>query len=207
MPDPAKRDATYHDYLALGDEARAELVYGSLYVHPAPAPPHGSSQFSLSVQIGAPFQTGNGGPGGWWFMITPEQHLGPHIVQPDLAGWRKERMPKLPDGSFVEIVPDWVCEILSPSTESLDRSAKRRLYATYGVGHLWYLHPVARYLEVLELRNGSYAHLDTFTGTEPFRAPPFDAIALNPVDLWPMPPPASGFQEERTPYVAAATAP
>lgn len=183
MTEPAKRNATYDDYLALGDEVRAELIYGSLYVHPAPAPPHGNSQASLTGELVVPFQKGRGGPGGWWFMITPEQHLGPHVAQPDLAGWRKVRMPVLPTTSYIDIVPDWICEVLSPSTECLDRSAKRRLYATYGVGHLWYLHPVARYLEVVELRNGVYVHIDTFGDVGEFRAPPFDAVVFRLIDL------------------------
>jgi Uma2 family endonuclease len=113
-------------------------------------------------------------------------------VQPDLAGWRKERMPILPPTSYINLAPDWVSEILSPSTEGLDRSAKRRLYATYGVKHLCYLQPVARYLEVLELRNDAYTHIDTFNDAEAFRAPPFEAVAFRLAELWPMPPPISG---------------
>lgn len=188
MAEPAKRNATYEDLLALPEGVRGEIIHGSLYVQPSPAPPHGSSQFSLSVEIGGPFQKGRGGPGGWWFLIQPELHLGPHIAQPDLAGWRRERMPTLPAAAYVDVAPDWVCEVLSPSTEGLDRGAKRRLYATYGVGHLWYLHPVERYLEVAMLREGGWMHIDTFNDAEEFRAPPFDAVAFRLADLWPIPP-------------------
>jgi Uma2 family endonuclease len=205
MAEPAKRNATYEDYLALGDDVRAELIYGSLYLHPAPAPPHGSSQFSLSGELHGPFQKGVGGPGGWWFMITPELHLGPHVAQPDIAGWRRERMPVLPSTSYVDLPPDWICELLSPSTEGVDRGPKRRLYATYGVAHLWYLNPVARFLEVHALRDGSYVFIDTFDDTAEFRAPPFEAVAFRLSNLWPMPPSSTGFQEERVPYSAVSS--
>lgn len=189
MAEPAKRNATFDDLLALPDNVRGEIIDGALYVHPSPAPPHGITQFSMGGELYGPFQKGRGGPGGWWFMIQPELHLGPHVAQPDIAGWRKERMPALPGTSFVEIAPDWVCEVLAPSTEGLDRGAKRRLYATYGVNYLWYLHPVERYLEVSVLRDGAWGHLDTFDDGEEFRAPPFDAVAFRLADLWPMPPP------------------
>lgn len=188
MANPAKRNATYEDLRALPDDVRGEIVFGTLYVHPRPAPPHGSSQFSIGGELYGPFQKGRGGPGGWWFMIEPELHLGPHVVQPDIAGWRQERMPSLPATAHVDIAPDWVCEVLSGSTEGLDRGAKRRIYATYGVGHLWYLHPVSRYLEVSALQGGNWVHVDTFEDAEEFRAPPFEAVAFRLADLWPIPP-------------------
>ncbi len=188
MAEPAKRNATYDDLLALPDDVRGEIIYGSLYVQPNPAPPHGSSQFSIGGELYAPFQKGRGGPGGWWFLIEPEPHLGPHVALPDIAGWRQERMPTLPTTAYVELAPDWVCEVLSPSTEGLDRGAKRRLYATYGVAHLWYLHPVERYLEVSALRDGAWLHIDTFDDAVEVRAPPFDAVAFRLADLWPIPP-------------------
>jgi Uma2 family endonuclease len=78
--------------------------------------------------------------------------------------------------------------VLSPSTEGLDRGIKRRLYATYGVGYLWYLHPVERYLEVSALRDKEWVHIDTFSDAEEFRAPPFEAVAFQIADLWPIPP-------------------
>jgi Uma2 family endonuclease len=188
MAEPAKRNATYDDLLALPDTVTGELIFGSLYTQPSPAPPHGSSQFSISGELYGPFQRGTGGPGGWWFMITPELHLAPHVVQPDIAGWRKERMPRLPTTAYVDLPPDWVCEILSPSTESLDRGPKRRLYATYGVKHLWHLHPVARYLEVYALDDQSWRLIDTYDDNAgAFRAPPFDAVEFMLANLWPMP--------------------
>lgn len=171
MAEPAKRNATYEHLLALPENVRGEIIFGSLYVHPSPAPPHGSSQFSMGGELYGSFQKGRGGPGGWWFMIQPELHLGPHVVQSDIPGWGKERMPMLPATAYVDLPPYWVCGVLSPSTESLDRGAKRRLYATYGIRHLWYLHPVERYLEGAALRDGPWVHLDTFDDADKFRAP------------------------------------
>ena len=193
MAEPAKRNATYADLLALPDDVRGEIIYGALYVQPSPAPPHGSSHFSIAGELYGPFQKGRGGPGGWWFLIEPELHLGPHVAQPDIAGWRQERMPALPSTAYVEVAPDWVCEVLSPSTEGLDRGAKRRLYATYGVGHLWLLHPVERYLEDSVLREGVWVHIDTFNDADEFRAPPFDAVAFRLADLWSIPPAPTPF--------------
>jgi Uma2 family endonuclease len=119
--------------------------------------------------------------------VTPELHLGPHGAQPDLAGWRQERLPRLPEAGYVDIAPDWVFEILSPSTEAIDRGTKRRLYAAYGVSHFWYLHPVERYLEVFTLRDGQWVHLDTFDDAIELRASPFDAVTFRLADLRPIP--------------------
>jgi Uma2 family endonuclease len=208
MTEPAKRNATYADYAAYPEGVHVELIDGALYVLPAPAPPHGSSHSALNGELYNRFSKGRGGPGGWWFHIMPEQHLGPHVVQPDIAGWRKERMPTLPTTTYIEVVPDWVCEILSPSTERHDRERKRRLNATYGVKHLWYLHPVERYLEVNELVDGGWRVLDIDSEAGRVRAPPFEAIVLDLNDLWPIPlppttPPPLGFAEERTAYAAS----
>ena len=188
MTEPAKRNATYADLLAVPPHLTAEIIFGDLITHPKPAPPHANAQFSLGGELSGPFQKGRGGPGGWWFMSEPELHLGPHVLAPDLAGWRKERMPYLPATAYVELAPDWVCDIISPRTESSDRGPKRRIYATYGVGHLWHLHPVARYLEAYALRDGQWVHIETFQDGAEFRAPPFDAVALQLTDLWPIPP-------------------
>jgi Uma2 family endonuclease len=185
---PAKRNATYDDLLAVPPHLTAEIIFGSLYTHPKPAAPHANTQFSLGGELSGPFQKGRGGPGGWWFMTEAELHLGPHVVAPDVSAWRKERMLHLPSTAYVTLPPDWVCEIISPSTESIDRGPKRRISATYSVGHLWHLHPVARYLEVYALREKQWVHIETFQDGEEVRAPPFDAVAFQLSDLWPMPP-------------------
>lgn len=188
MAEPAKRNATYEDIKAVPPHLTAEIVFGALYTHPKPAPPHGNAQFSLGGELAGPFQKGRGGPGGWWFVSEPELHLGPHVIAPDLAGWRKERLPHAPTSAYVSVPPDWVCEIISPSTERVDRGPKRRICATYGVGHLWHLNPVERYLEIYALKDQQWVLVDTFDGDGEQRLPPFEAIAIRLADLWPLPP-------------------
>lgn len=197
MATPAKRNATYEDLLAVPAHLTAEIIFGDLVTHPKPAPPRANAQFSLGGELSGPFQKGRGGPGGWWFLTEPELHLGPHVLAPDVAGWRQERMQHMPQAaSFVTLAPDWACEIISPETERTDRGPKRRIYATYGVSHLWHLNPVAKYVEAYSLRDGHWLHIETFDGDAECRIPPFDAIAITLNDLWPIP--EAPIQEEYT---------
>lgn len=189
MAEPAKRNATYDDLKAVPPHLVAEIVYGTLVTQPRPATPHIFSATSLSEELVGPFQKGRGGgPGGWMFGEKPELHLGPHVVVPDLAGWHRERMSHLPSTAFIELAPDWVCELLSPSTVAHDRGAKRRIYGTYAVKHLWLLDPVARLLEVLELRDGQWVFMETFVDDSTVCAPPFEAISFPLASLWPLDP-------------------
>lgn len=192
MAEPAKRNAAYDDLWAVPPHLVAEIVYGNLVTHPRPAPPHILSATSLAEELVGPFQKGRGGgPGGWVFGEEPELHLGPHIVVPELAGWRRERLSHLPETAFIELAPDWVCELLSPSTVAHDRGAKRRIYGAQGVKHLWLLDPVVRLLEVLELRNGQWVFIDTFVDDMNVCAPPFEAVTFPIAGLWPLDPPPS----------------
>ncbi len=180
-----ERPATYRDVLDAPAHMVAEVVEGALHTHPRPAPPHALAASSLGVELGSPFQKGRGGPGGWWIIDEPELHLGEDILVPDLAGWRRQRMPDFPDTAFFTLAPDWVCEVLSPSTRDLDRHGKRPVYAREGVAHLWFIDPVARDLEAFELRNGEWVLIATARNDEPVSIPPFEAIAF-PLDaLWP----------------------
>ena len=183
-----ERLATYADLEAVPSHLVAEILFGTLVTHPRPAPPHGMSAGSLNIEVGGPFQKGRGGPGGWIFSPEPELHLGPHVVVPDLAGWRKERLPYMPKTAYIETPPDWVCEILSPSTENIDRGPKRRIYATYAVAHMWLLDPVARRLEAYELRDGQWVLIETFDGDDSVAAPPFGAVPFQLSALWPLEP-------------------
>ena len=186
MADPAKRNATYEDLKAVPPHLTAEIIFGDLVTHPRPAPPHAVSGNALGAELTGPFQKGRGGPGGWIFMTEPELHLGPHVVVPDLAGWRTQRLPVLPATTYIELAPDWVCEIISPSTESLDRGRKRRIYATYAVKHLWLLNPVEHFVEVAELQDGQWRLIDTFELGGEQRMPPFESVAIDLKDLWPL---------------------
>jgi Uma2 family endonuclease len=78
--------------------------------------------------------------------------------------------------------------VLSPSTERIDRGRKLRIYASTGVAHAWLLNPIERTLEVLRLREGAWTIVAVFTGSEPVRAEPFDAVALDLAGLWVEPP-------------------
>ncbi len=124
-------------------------------------------------------------------MDEPELHLGEHVVVPDLAGWRRERLTVLPETAWIETPPDWICEILSPSTARYDRDEKRIIYADAGVGHVWHVDPLLRMLEVFELRDGKWLLLDVFRDDAQVAAPPFTEPSFSLGLLWPFDEPPS----------------
>jgi hypothetical protein len=181
----AHRDPSYDDILDLPEHVVGEILLGELHTHPRPAPRHARSYSALGYLIGGPFDGGIGGPGGWWIIDEPELHLGPDILVPDLAGWRRERMPTLPETAWFELAPNWVCEILSLSTASVDRTIKMPLYAREGVAHLWLVDPNARTLEVYALQdNRHWLLLDALKDDDRVRQPPFDAVDFSLGNLW-----------------------
>jgi len=181
---PFDRPATYEDLEKLPPGQVAEIVDGELHASPRPAPRHASAEFGLGVLIGPPFGYGRGGPGGWQILFEPELHLGLNVLVPDLAGWWRTRMPAIPETAFVALAPDWVCEVVSPSTASLDRTKKLTLYARAEVRHAWLVDPLARTLEVLRLEGGLWTILATHAGAEVVRAEPFNAVELELGLLW-----------------------
>jgi Uma2 family endonuclease len=150
-----RRPATYQDVLDALENMVAELIEGALHLHPRPAPPHTRASSSLGVRIGGPFDSGPSGPGGWWILDEPELHFSSDVLVPDLAGWRRERMPALPGTAWFELAPDWVCEVPSPGTRKVDLTDKRRIKAAAGVAFLWFVDPLARTLEAFALRGGA----------------------------------------------------
>src|ERR1700744_4250912 len=134
MADPAKKRATYADLLAAPENLVAEIIHGVLSTQPRPALPHTRAPSRLGAKLGGPFDLGDGGPGGWVILDEPELHLrDSDVLVPDLAGWRLRRMPRLPlEATAVELAPDWVCEVLSPSTAATDRADKLPIYAAEG---------------------------------------------------------------------------
>lgn len=179
------KPATYQDVLDAPPNMVAELVNGALHAHPRPASRHGLAGSALGVKVGAPFHFGDGGPGGWWIIIEPELHLGEHVLVPDLAGWRRERMPEFPDTAAIEVAPDWVCEVLSPGTRQFDLTEKRPIYGEVGVTHLWLVDPIDRTLEAFERRDGAWTLLTALKDDDPVSVPPFDAVEFPLSSLWP----------------------
>lgn len=179
-----KRDARWEDLLAVPEHLVAEIVNGDLVTSPRPAPRHARTSSGLGVDLGSAFDRGRNGPGGWWILDEPELHLGKDVLVPDVAGWRRKRMPRLPEETFFSLSPDWVCEVLSASTMVHDRVTKVPLYARHGIAHLWLLDPVARTLEVLELDSDRWVLLASHANDEFVRAVPFQAIELSLAPLW-----------------------
>ena len=184
MGDAAIRRATYEDVLAAPAHMVAEVIDGVLHLSPRPGKPHAAAATALGEELGPPFKRGRGGPGGWLILFEPELHFGSQIVVPDLAGWRRARMPKVDDGAFFTLAPDWVCEVQSTSTRKLDRVDKLPMYAREGVGHAWLVDPRSRTLEVLRLENARWTIVGTWADGARVRAEPFDAIELDLAILW-----------------------
>lgn len=168
------------------EHQHAEVIRGTLYVLPRPSPRHANASSVLGGELSGPFQRGRGGPGGWWILFEPELQLEDlEPVVPDLAGWRVERMPQLPDTAFFPLAPNWLCEVLSKSTEAIDRGEKLPLYAEHRVEHVWLIDPIAKTLEVhAEPEGGRWREVRVYQGDVKVRAPPFEAIELDLSALW-----------------------
>jgi Uma2 family endonuclease len=179
-----RKPATYADLEALPANVVGELIDGELHVSPRPAIPHTVAASRLGGKLSGPFDEGSGGPGGWILLDEPELHFGEDALVPDLAGWRRERMPSPPRIAAVTLAPDWLCEVLSPSTAALDRGIKLPIYARQGVRHVWLMDPEARTLEVFRLEGARYVLLVTHTGSARVRAEPFEALELDLSFLW-----------------------
>jgi Uma2 family endonuclease len=185
------RPATRADLEKLPPGWRGEIIDGTLYSFARPRAPHGNAEDMVTDDLKGPFQRGRGGPGGWWILSEPGIELprAPEL-SPDLAGWRKERLPKLPRSKPITVIPDWACEILSPSTRSYDQIVKRRFYAEIGVLHIWYIDPLARLLEISRLVDGKWLQLGLYGADEKVHAEPFEAIEINLGEWW------EGIEEE-----------
>ena len=192
MAEPAAKTATYADLEAAPPHLVAEIIDGTLVTHPRPVPRHVTASLSLGAELVGSYQRGRGGPGGWVFMVEPELHLGANIVVPDVAGWRRERLATLSDKAWIDTPPDWVCEVLSPSTEYYDRGPKREIYAEAGVPYLWLVDPRVQVLEAFVLTAGKWLLAATVVGGAEVCAPPFDAASFSLGLLWPFDEPIDG---------------
>lgn len=185
MAQPVPAIATYADLQALPPHVVGEIVDGRLYVSPRPGLGHANVASALGEELGPPFRRGRGGPGGWVILDEPELHLARDVVVPDLAGWRRARMPEVPvEDAFTTLAPDWACEVLSRSTAGFDRGHKLAVYAREQVAHVWLIDPAAATLEVLRLDGPTYRVVLVATGDAAVAAEPFDAVALSLATLW-----------------------
>lgn len=181
---PLKEKTIYEEWLALPEDVVGEIIMGELIVSPRPAPKHTRAASQLGGIINGPFDSGRGGPGGWIILDEPEVHINGHIFVPDLAGWRREIMPRIPDEAFFTLVPSWICEVLSPSTSGVDRVKKMPLYAELGVSHFWLIDPIHRTLEIYSNDHLSWRLVKTYAGNDMVRAVPFDAVEVDLSLLW-----------------------
>jgi len=181
---PLAKPATYEDIIDLPEHLVGEIINGRLVTHPRPAPRHARSYSALGAALFDPYDRGRGGPGGWWILDEPELHLGGHVLVPDLAGWRRERMPRLPETAWFELAPDWVCEILSPGTARVDRAEKLPIYAGLQVAHAWLVDPDLQLLEAYQNAGGRWLLLGAWQEDARAAIPPFDAIELELALLW-----------------------
>jgi Uma2 family endonuclease len=178
------KKASYDDLLQVPDHLVAEILDGELHTTPRPALRHARVATVLGSEIGTPFDRGRGGPGGWLLLYEPELHLQADVVVPDLAGWKKTRLPAVPDAPFLTLAPDWVCEVLSPSTERIDRTTKLAIYAREKVPHVWLINPAAETLEVFALASDRWTLVGAHAGAAVLRAEPFEAVDFDLAALW-----------------------
>ncbi|PIX98371.1 MAG: hypothetical protein CO126_00275 [Hydrogenophilales bacterium CG_4_9_14_3_um_filter_63_34] len=181
---PAERFATYEDLFGLPENLVGEIINGRVVAHPRPAPKHARSYSGLGAELWSPFDRGRSGPGGWWILDEPEIHLLDDILVPDIAGWRRERMPRLPETAWFDLAPDWLCEILSPSTARIDRVEKLPIYARWGVKHVWLVDPDLRTLEAYENVDGRWLLITILKDGDAVSLVPFDAISFSLAGLW-----------------------
>lgn len=183
---PARRDvpASYDDLAALPPHVVGEILAGELHATPRPRLRHARAGWRLTSSLDLPFDRGTGGPGGWLFLAEPELHLSSDVVVPDLAGWRRERLPDVPDAAFLTLAPDWVCEVASPSTQRLDRGVKMDIYLREQVKHLWLLDPLERFVEVFRFQDGAWVRVGSWTGDTAARIEPFDAVEIDLKAIW-----------------------
>lgn len=182
----ARKISLYEQLERLPDTLTGEILNGQLHTQPRPTGRHASAELGLGDALYGPFHRGRGGPGGWRIFIEPEVHFvrDVEVVVPDLAGWRRERLPAIPEGHRFEVVPDWVCEILSPSTASKDREIKMPMCLHYGVNYFWLIDPVAQTLATYESNQSAWRETGSFKGNDKVSVAPFGAIEFPLSSIW-----------------------
>jgi Uma2 family endonuclease len=185
MSEPAGKRATYEDLYQVPENMTGEIINGELIVTPRPSRKHVYTASALDKKIGSPYQFGEGGgPGGWIILVEPEIGLGEHTLVPDLAGWREERYPDEEPHNWISVPPDWICEVISPSTRRVDKMEKMPIYAQYQIPFCWLVDPMEKTLDVFRLKAGEWVVAGFYVGEAKVRAEPFTAIEINLSDLW-----------------------
>lgn len=185
MGKPADPIATYEDLFDLPENILGEILSGELVTQPRPAPRHANASAALCAALRTNF-----GPNttdkqdGWWILFEPECHPGDDIIVPDIAGWRKVNMPHLPETAWFSLRPDWVCEVVSPSTAKYDRGIKRDIYAREQVPHYWIVDPIARMIEVFALQEGDWSQIDLVSDEQVVNLKPFEVLPFDLSILW-----------------------
>jgi Uma2 family endonuclease len=176
-------DALWAELEALPPGVRGEIIRGTLYTQ-APTPRHQDIAGAVAGDLRTPYHRGRGGPGGWLILNAPGIRLTPkEEFIPDVAGWRKERLPRISDEP-ITIAPDWICEVQSKSTSRYDLQTKRPFYAEIGVGWLWYVDPEHKTLSVHRLERGRWVEMGIWSGADKVKAPPFDAVEIDLAEWW-----------------------
>ena len=180
---PKVQLATFADLLLIPEEDRFhEILDGEVLRKALPRGEHGVSQVQLVLALRAYVRRPGDPhtPGGWWFATEPTIRLSTHeVVQPDLAGWRRDRLPTRPSGYPVTARPDWVCEIMCDSdARRRDGLKKRRIYADHGIPHYWLLDTEAETLTVLHLTDLGYVEVLCAQKHEQVHAAPFELVPL-----------------------------
>lgn len=185
MGEPADKSATYEDLFELPPNVVGEIINGELITHPRPGPKHANASSALAALLRTKFGSGpTRTQEDWWILFEPECHLGKDIVVPDIAGWRKTTMPELPDTAWFNVRPDWVCEVVSPSTAKYDRGIKREIYAGAEVPHYWLVDPIARIIEVFVLRSRNWIQTDLASDEQVVNLEPFEILPFDLTLLW-----------------------
>jgi Uma2 family endonuclease len=183
-----REHATYEDLVKVPETMVAELIEGELFASPRPGWPHARASSMLGGVLVPPFSFGNNGPGGWWIIDEPELHFRHNVLVPDLAGWRREHMPEPPKNHIFTVVPDWVCEVTSPSNGRIDRFKKLPIYAREGIANAWLIDPEQQVLEAYRNADARWILDATYGENQIVRVAPFDAIEIDLTLIWGPPP-------------------
>ncbi len=183
----SKLRAKYQDIIDLPANLRGEILFGQLHTSPRPSPTHQKAMLKMAFRLEGKWGEDSSGSesGTWVFLTEPELHLDRHIIVPDIAAWKAYRVgSSFYEKAAIKLVPDWVCEIQSPSTASLDRVAKSRVYHQLKISYYWLLDPVAMTLEVMKYSKPGWTQTGSYCDNDKVKAEPFADLELSLNWFW-----------------------